>query len=191
MRSSFPSSSRCVRAGCRRVTLRLSAGLQAASRRAGRACTARGRAAAWATQQLQRCLESAVLDARERQSLFDALLRALAAHGRRFEIIEDVKEQPKTYHYVLKGALAIGRWIAARTERGENVGVLLPNVIPTVCTIFGLMAFGRVPAMLNYTAGPVGGAQRLHRGARAHGDRLAGVHRAGAARRRWLPRSTG
>ncbi len=64
-------------------------------------------------------------------------------------------ERPKTYHYVLKGALAVGRWIAARTERGENVGVLLPNVIPTVCTIFGLMAFGRVPAMLNYTAGPV------------------------------------
>ncbi len=80
---------------------------------------------------------------------------ALAAHGRRFEIIEDAREEPKTYHYVLKGALAVGRWISGRTERGENVGVLLPNVIPTVCTIFGLMAFGRVPAMLNYTAGPV------------------------------------
>ena len=36
---------------------------------------------------------------------------------------------------------------------GENVGVLLPNIIPTVCTVLGLTAFGRVPAMLNYTAG--------------------------------------
>jgi acyl-[acyl-carrier-protein]-phospholipid O-acyltransferase / long-chain-fatty-acid--[acyl-carrier-protein] ligase len=137
-----------------RVTLRLSAGLQAGGGAPASLHGARARRA-WATQQFQRCLESAVLDARERHSLFDALLSALAAHGRCFQIIEDAQEKPKTYHYVLKGALAIGRWIARRTERGENVGVLLPNVIPTVCTIFGLMAFGRVPAMLNYTAGPV------------------------------------
>jgi acyl-[acyl-carrier-protein]-phospholipid O-acyltransferase/long-chain-fatty-acid--[acyl-carrier-protein] ligase len=135
------------------VTLRLGPGWQAA----GAPASMQGARArrAWATRQLQRSLESVVLDARERQSLFDALLCALAAHGRRFEIIEDVKEEPRTYHFVLKGALAIGRWATRFTGRGENVGMLLPNVIPTVCTIFGLMAFGRVPAMLNYTAGPV------------------------------------
>jgi acyl-[acyl-carrier-protein]-phospholipid O-acyltransferase/long-chain-fatty-acid--[acyl-carrier-protein] ligase len=137
-----------------RVTLRLSAGLRAGGGTPDGLQGARARRVR-ATQQLQRCLEAAVLDARERHSLFDALLGAVAAQGRRFEIIEDHREQPKSYHYVLKGALAIGRWICARTERGENVGVLLPNVIPTVCAILGLTAFGRVPAMLNYTAGPV------------------------------------
>ena len=108
-----------------------------------------------ATRQLQRMLENAALDARKRQSIFDAFLDALAAHGRDVEIIEDATEAPRTYREVLKGALAIGRWVARRTERGESVGVLLPNVIPTVCTILGLTAFARVPAMLNYTAGPV------------------------------------
>jgi acyl-[acyl-carrier-protein]-phospholipid O-acyltransferase/long-chain-fatty-acid--[acyl-carrier-protein] ligase len=48
------------------VSLRLSAGLQAASTPAGLS-GARARRA-WATRQLQRCLESAVLDARERQA---------------------------------------------------------------------------------------------------------------------------
>lgn len=110
---------------------------------------------AWATRQLQRMLENATLDARKPQCIFDAFVDALATHGRRFEIIEDASEEPRTYHEVLKGALAIGRWVARRTERGENVGVLLPNVTPAVCTILGLMAFARVPAMLNYTAGPV------------------------------------
>jgi acyl-[acyl-carrier-protein]-phospholipid O-acyltransferase/long-chain-fatty-acid--[acyl-carrier-protein] ligase len=137
-----------------RVTLRLSPGLEARVEPPVGLRGARARRA-WATQRLQRSLENAVLDSRERQGIFDALLAALAAHGRRFEIIEDVKERPCTYHDVLKGTLAIGRWASRRSEPGENVGVLLPNVIPTVCTIFGLMAFGRVPAMLNYTSGPV------------------------------------
>ena len=109
---------------------------------------------AWATQQLQRILEVAVLDGRERQSIFEAFLDAVAAQGRRSHIIEDVKEQPKSYHDLLKGSLAIGRWARRRTRAGENVGVLLPNVIPTVCTVLGLIAFGRVPAMLNYTRRP-------------------------------------
>jgi len=108
----------------------------------------------WATQQLQRILEVAVLDGRERQSIFEAFLDAVAAQGRHAHIIEDVKEESKTYHDLLAGSLAIGRWARRRTRAGENVGVLLPNVIPTVCTVFGLMAFGRVPAMLNYSAGP-------------------------------------
>ncbi|HSQ04893.1 MAG TPA: hypothetical protein VLN59_12700, partial [Burkholderiales bacterium] len=42
------------------------------------------------------------------------------------------------------------------TREGENVGVLLPNIVPTVGMIIGLSAVGRVPAMLNYTAGTEG-----------------------------------
>jgi acyl-[acyl-carrier-protein]-phospholipid O-acyltransferase/long-chain-fatty-acid--[acyl-carrier-protein] ligase len=109
---------------------------------------------AWATQQLQRLLETAVLDARVRQSIFEAFLDAVSAQGRRTQIIEDVKEEPKTYNELLKGSLAIGRWAMRFSRAGENVGVLLPNIIPAACTVLGLMAFRRVPAMLNYTAGP-------------------------------------
>jgi acyl-[acyl-carrier-protein]-phospholipid O-acyltransferase / long-chain-fatty-acid--[acyl-carrier-protein] ligase len=107
------------------------------------------------TRQVQMLLERAVLDARPRQSLFDAFLDAMRREGRGAHIIEDAEETPRTYAELLKGALAIGRWACRHTAPGENVGLLLPNVIPTVCTILGTMAFRRVPAMLNYTAGPV------------------------------------
>jgi hypothetical protein len=52
-------------------------------------------------------------------------VRALPTGGA--EIIEDVKEQPKTYHFVSLAHRSI--------ERGENVGVP-PNVILTACMIF-------------------------------------------------------
>ncbi len=42
------------------------------------------------------------------------------------------------------------RW----AKTGENVGVLLPNANGVVVTFFALQSLGRVPAMLNFTAGP-------------------------------------
>ena len=50
-------------------------------------------------------------------------------------------------------ALLLGGLIASETRRGEAVGVMLPNAIGAVATLFGLQARGRVAAMLNYTLG--------------------------------------
>jgi acyl-[acyl-carrier-protein]-phospholipid O-acyltransferase/long-chain-fatty-acid--[acyl-carrier-protein] ligase len=43
--------------------------------------------------------------------------------------------------------------ISRETANGEVVGVLLPNLATTLCLLFGMSAWRRVPAMLNYTAG--------------------------------------
>jgi acyl-[acyl-carrier-protein]-phospholipid O-acyltransferase/long-chain-fatty-acid--[acyl-carrier-protein] ligase len=156
-----------------RVTLRLSKPLHLGAHVPLSAATGRARRG-WLTQALQRALEAAVLDARERQGLFEAFLDAITREGARTLIIEDVKEAPRSYREVLKGALAIGRWAARRTQPRQNVGVLLPNLIPTTCTVLGLMAFGRVPAMLNYTAGPLS----VHSACRAAGVRIVITSRA-------------
>lgn len=137
--------------GC---TLRLSAAERLREDAAALAGGARVRRARL-TRQVQRLLEAAVLDARERQGLFDAFLDAVRREGARTSIIEDVQEAPRSYREVLKGALAIGRWLQRRSVPGENVGMLLPNVIPSVCAVLGAMAFRRVPALLNYSAGPL------------------------------------
>ena len=52
------------------------------------------------------------------------------------------------------GALVLGRRLAGLTRPGERVGVLMPSVQGTIVALFGLNAYGRVPAMLNFTAGP-------------------------------------
>jgi len=87
------------------------------------------------------------------RTLFQALLDAKAIHGAGADVVEDIKRAPLTYSRLVTGSLALGRPLEARTRAGEAVGVLLPNVAGVVVTFFALQAIGRVPAMLNYTAG--------------------------------------
>lgn len=85
-------------------------------------------------------------------SLFDALIEARARYGDK-EILEDQDRHPLTYTGLIRAALVLGRKIAAMTQPGERVGILLPSSAGVVVTFFALHAFGRVPVMLNFTAG--------------------------------------
>jgi acyl-[acyl-carrier-protein]-phospholipid O-acyltransferase / long-chain-fatty-acid--[acyl-carrier-protein] ligase len=88
-----------------------------------------------------------------RRTLFGALLDARRVHGGSHIIVEDVERAPLTYNQFIVRALLLGGIIAGETRRGEAVGVMLPNAIGAVATLFGLQATGRVAAMLNYTLG--------------------------------------
>ncbi|HAJ45411.1 MAG TPA: 2-acylglycerophosphoethanolamine acyltransferase [Alphaproteobacteria bacterium] len=68
----------------------------------------------------------------------------------------DGDERVMTYDDILRAAFALGSAIRKHTKRGENVGVLLPTGVGAVITFFALHAYGRVPAMLNFTAGEKG-----------------------------------
>ncbi|RZM09271.1 MAG: acyl-[ACP]--phospholipid O-acyltransferase, partial [Sphingomonas sp.] len=87
------------------------------------------------------------------RTLFEALIDAKEVHGANQAVIEDVKRTPLSYSRLITGSLALARPLAEGTREGEAVGVLLPNVAGVVVTFFALQAKGRVPAMLNYTAG--------------------------------------
>ncbi|MGZ8218128.1 AMP-binding protein [Methylomagnum sp.] len=88
-----------------------------------------------------------------RQTLFAALLDARKVHGGGHVLLEDVQRQPLSYNSLIARSLILGRKLAAHTARSENVGLLLPNMNGTVAAIFGLQVQGRVPAMLNFSAG--------------------------------------
>lgn len=89
-----------------------------------------------------------------RRTLPVALLDARDAHGGDKEILEDPERAPLSYKRLILGALVLGRKIAAGTKRSGTVGVLLPNVNGVAVTLFGLWFEGRVPVLLNFTAGP-------------------------------------
>jgi len=91
--------------------------------------------------------------AASRTTLFGALLDTIDRHGGDRPALEDVERQPLTYARLVLGALVLGKKLADGTRRGEYVGVLLPNVNGLAVTVFGLNAFGRVPAVLNFSAG--------------------------------------
>jgi len=87
------------------------------------------------------------------RNLFDALLDAARRYGGKKPILEDQERNPLSYTDLIRAAFALGRKIAGMTTRGEHVGLLLPSSSAATVTFFGLHAFGRVPAMLNFTAG--------------------------------------
>ena len=91
--------------------------------------------------------------ARTRKTQFGALLDARDTFGRNKVALEDVERQPITFGRLALGSLVLGRKLATLTGEGETVGVLLPNVQAIAVTLFGLNAYGRVPAFLNFTAG--------------------------------------
>jgi len=87
-------------------------------------------------------------------TMFDALLEARGMHGSRHVVIDDIDQQPMSYGQLTRASLALGGILAARSKRGERVGVLLPTSRAAVVTFFALQAESRVPAMLNFSAGP-------------------------------------
>jgi acyl-[acyl-carrier-protein]-phospholipid O-acyltransferase / long-chain-fatty-acid--[acyl-carrier-protein] ligase len=86
-------------------------------------------------------------------SLFGALLAARAAHGHKHPILTDPTAGPLSYDRVVLASLVLGRRLARFARRGEAVGLMVPNSIGAAVGFFGLQAHGRVPAMLNHTAG--------------------------------------
>ncbi len=86
-------------------------------------------------------------------SVFDALVSASKTYGAKKLILEDQERNPLSYTDLIRGAFALGRKIAGFTSKTERVGVMLPSSSAGVVTFFALHAFGRVPTMLNFTAG--------------------------------------
>ncbi len=117
---------------------------------------------------------AAFASASKDQTLVEALLGARQIHGGGQMILEDVKRAPLTYDRLIIGARVLGRVICAEGEPGDAVGLMLPNVNAAVVAFFGLQSYGRVAAMLNYSAGP----QHLSDACRAAGVRRVVTSRA-------------
>jgi acyl-[acyl-carrier-protein]-phospholipid O-acyltransferase / long-chain-fatty-acid--[acyl-carrier-protein] ligase len=86
-------------------------------------------------------------------SLFAAMLEARAAHGGGHRIVEDPATAPFTYDRTIAASLALGRRLARGTGQGTTIGLMLPNSVGAAIAFLALQGSGRIPAMLNHTAG--------------------------------------
>ncbi|MBI1338742.1 AMP-binding protein [bacterium] len=86
-------------------------------------------------------------------SVFEALLAARRKHGGKKEVILDADDRRMTYDQLVRATLALGSALSRWTQAGEAVGVMLPTGLAAVVSFLALSAFGRVPAMLNFTSG--------------------------------------
>ena len=89
-------------------------------------------------------------------TIFGAVLEAMRRHGPGRTVAEDTQRLPVTYRQLIMRAFILGEVVSGATRPGENVGVLLPNSVGVLTVILGLHSIGRVPAMLNFTAGSQG-----------------------------------
>ncbi len=109
-----------------------------------------------AGEAMRREMQNMLFSSTQINTLFQSFLDAVSTYGRSAVLVEDMRQVEETYGELLKKSLALGKLAKKITKPNENVGVLMPNVTNTICLIFGLSAFGRIPAMLNYTAGSSG-----------------------------------
>ncbi|HEX4859687.1 MAG TPA: AMP-binding protein, partial [Rhizomicrobium sp.] len=87
------------------------------------------------------------------KSVFRGFVDARAKFGGKRVCIFDVDDSERTYDDILRGALALGHALKAGTRKGECVGVMLPTGAGAIATFLAVSAYGRVPAMLNFTSG--------------------------------------
>lgn len=101
-------------------------------------------------------------EAQYSNTLPQAFLLAHAVFGASRACMEDMKPSRLSYGDTLKMMLALSRLCSRITQASENVAVLMPGMASTVGLILGLQASGRVPALLNFTAGLEGVQSACH-----------------------------
>jgi len=97
-----------------------------------------------------------------KRRVWDGLIEAAYTHGHDHIVIEDVERTPLNYRQVMMRSLLLGDIFHKSMNKGENIGVLLPNTAACVLTVLALQSRGMVPAMLNYTMGEKAGVAALH-----------------------------
>jgi acyl-[acyl-carrier-protein]-phospholipid O-acyltransferase / long-chain-fatty-acid--[acyl-carrier-protein] ligase len=112
---------------------------------------ARRKAAALMLQRLMYKLIYTTYD--YQKTVFTAVLEAAKQHRYKSVVLEDINREPLNYRQLISRTFILAREIKKDTSAREYVGLLLPNVTGAVVSYLALQFLGRVPAMLNYSAG--------------------------------------
>jgi acyl-[acyl-carrier-protein]-phospholipid O-acyltransferase/long-chain-fatty-acid--[acyl-carrier-protein] ligase len=87
------------------------------------------------------------------RTLFEAVVEAARAHGFSRVALEDPVAGKVNYRKLLIGTRALASKIANIGKPGDAIGLMLPNANGAGVTFLAIISAGRIPAMINFTAG--------------------------------------
>ena len=88
-----------------------------------------------------------------KKPIFQSLIDAAKIYGFDRKVLNDFEHNIMSYRQLVMKSYILGDAISKMTSSGEFVGILLPNSSNTVACFYAMQAFGRVPAMLNFSSG--------------------------------------
>jgi acyl-[acyl-carrier-protein]-phospholipid O-acyltransferase/long-chain-fatty-acid--[acyl-carrier-protein] ligase len=87
------------------------------------------------------------------RTLIQALIEAAKDHGPNWLATEDPVSGQLTYKKLLIGVSVLGRKLMPLAREGKALGVMLPTSNGAIVTMLAVLSAGRVPAMINFSAG--------------------------------------
>jgi acyl-[acyl-carrier-protein]-phospholipid O-acyltransferase/long-chain-fatty-acid--[acyl-carrier-protein] ligase len=87
------------------------------------------------------------------RTVVEAIIEAAVNNGGKWPAIEDPTSGRLTYKRLLQATRILGAKLVPLVPEGRAIGVMLPTSNGGAVTVLALMSGGRVPAMINFTAG--------------------------------------
>lgn len=103
-------------------------------------------------EQLRRILQKTAFEsAPTEQTIYKTFIQSGYYYGEKHIIIEELDRNEISYKKLNLMIHGLGYLTSSFADKGQYVGVLLPNTPVCAAAFLGLNVYGRIPAMLNYT----------------------------------------
>jgi len=88
------------------------------------------------------------------RTLLEAAIDAMHHVGRNKQMMEDTERKPLKFKHIFLRAFILGGLINKALPDEKTLGIMLPTSNACVLTLLGLHAYGKIPAMINFSSGP-------------------------------------
>lgn len=87
------------------------------------------------------------------ETIFQALIDSGKVYGMKKMVMHDIENNTASYRSILTRAFIVANLLSLNSKKGETIGLMFPNMVGSAITFYGAQAAGRIPAMINFSAG--------------------------------------